>query len=433
MELRKENVDPEIEDIPKKRLKLSLSKKNRYAYIQKEEMETIRKGYVPPNTEKNTKWALKCFNEWRYARNEKSSEKCPDDLLEEQCPEALDRWLSTFIAEVRRVDGDQYPPRTIHQLLSGVLRYMRSCSCDTPNVLDRRDTRFKSIQGACEVVFRELRKEGIGTSVRHAAVITMEEEDQLWKLGIMNITTPKGLQRAVFFYVGKVCCLRGGEEQRSLKISQFKRMYDPDKYTYTENGSKNRSGGVAQLNLENKIVPIYPVPQHQPRCLVYLIDLYFSKLTALAFEKDLFYVRPKANVPVLPDEAWYDNIPVGKNKLSTFVKEMFIEAGFENEGIKTNHSLRATGATCLFNAGVPEKVIQKTTGHRSIEALRGYERVSMEQQQASTKVLTSINPNVTYSLDSQNTSIATGVLPTFQGCSVGSITINLQQSMPNDQ
>ena len=47
-------------------------------------MEAICKGYVPPNTEKNTKWALKCFNEWRYARNEKSNEKCPDDLLKAQ-------------------------------------------------------------------------------------------------------------------------------------------------------------------------------------------------------------------------------------------------------------------------------------------------------------------------------------------------------------
>ena len=53
---------------------------------------------------------------------------------------------------------------TIQQLLSGIFRYMRSCSCDTPNVLDRRDTRFKSIQGDCEVVVGELRKEGIGTS-----------------------------------------------------------------------------------------------------------------------------------------------------------------------------------------------------------------------------------------------------------------------------
>ena len=137
----------------------------------------------------------------------KTSEKCPDDLLEAQCPEALDRGLSIFIAEVRRVDGDQYPPRTIHQLLSGILQYMRSCSCDTPNVLDRR---VKCIQGACEVAFR---KEGFGTSVRHAAVITVEEEDQLWELRLMNITTPKGLQRAVFTMWGK-CAVYEVEKSR---------------------------------------------------------------------------------------------------------------------------------------------------------------------------------------------------------------------------
>ena len=42
------NVDPEIQDIPKKHLKLSLAKKNRFVYKQKEEMEIICKGYVPP-------------------------------------------------------------------------------------------------------------------------------------------------------------------------------------------------------------------------------------------------------------------------------------------------------------------------------------------------------------------------------------------------
>ena len=71
--------------------------------------------------------------------------------------------------------------------------------------------------------------------------------------------------------MGKVCCLRGGDEHRELKISQFKPTVDPDKYTYTENGSKNRSGGMAQLNLQNKVVPINSVPQHWPRCLVHLL------------------------------------------------------------------------------------------------------------------------------------------------------------------
>ena len=32
----------------------------------------------------------------------------------------------------------------------------------------------------------------------------------------------------------------------------------------------------------------------------------------------------------------------------------------------TNHSLRATGATMLFNTGVTESILQKQTGHKSL-------------------------------------------------------------------
>ena len=37
-------------------------------------------------------------------------------------------------------------------------------------------------------------------------------------------------------------------------------------------------------------------------------------------------------------------------------------AGLEK---KTNHSLRATGTSAMFHAGVPEKIIRDVTGHRS--------------------------------------------------------------------
>ena len=43
------------------------------------------------------------------------------------------------------------------------------------------------------------------------------------------------------------------------------------------------------------------------------------------------------------------------------------EAGIH--GKKANHSLRATGATILFNAQVPEKMIKEITGHRSLKDL----------------------------------------------------------------
>ena len=45
----------------------------------------------------------------------------------------------------------------------------------------------------------------------------------------------------------------------------------------------------------------------------------------------------------------------------------------------TNHSLRAYGATTLFQSGVSEKLIQQWTGHRSTDALRQYKRTSESQ------------------------------------------------------
>ena len=71
------------------------------------------------------------------------------------------------------------------------------------------------------------------------------------------------------------------------------------------------------------------------------------------------------------------------------VKDMCVEAGMPQ---RSNHSLRATGATSLFQSNVPEHIIQKTTGHRSTCALRMYERVSTEQQQAVSRVMMSREP-----------------------------------------
>ena len=65
-------------------------------------------------------------------------------------------------------------------------------------------------------------------------------------------------------------CLCGGEEHRSLKLSQFKREATPPRYIYTECASKNRAGGLAQMN---KVVPIYAVEEVGDR-LHEILDMY---------------------------------------------------------------------------------------------------------------------------------------------------------------
>ena len=155
-----------------------------------------------------------------------------------------------------------------------------------------------------------------------------------------------------------------------------------------ENGSKNRSG--VNTKETNPVVPVYASPSTRPRCLVYLLDLYLSKLPAGSKERDVFCLRPAAGVPADPTAPRYERAPVGKEKLRTFVATMCQEAGIAP---KTNHSLRATGATALFNANVPENMIRDVTGHCS-NLLQLYEHPTLQQKQAVPSVLVQGKPTM---------------------------------------
>ena len=56
-------------------------------------------------------------------------------------------------------------------------------------------------------------------------------------------------------------------------------------------------------------------------------------------------------------------------------------------GFKTNHSLCATAATQLYQAGLDEQLIMETTGHQSLDGVRNYKRTSVEQQQVVSDIL----------------------------------------------
>ena len=111
---------------------------------------------------------------------------------------------------------------------------------------------------------------------------------------------------------------------------------------------------------------MYANPSSGERCLVALLDKYLSKLPPVAFEKDVLYMKPRTATPSDVESPWYEEVPVGEETLRTMLVKMCKRAGVER---KSNHSLRATGATEMFPANVPEKLIQSRTGHRSLEAL----------------------------------------------------------------
>ncbi len=220
---------------------------------------------------------------------------------------------------------------------------------------------------------------------KHAEISSKEDEIKLWETKVIGTENPKALLRVVFYLNGKNFCLRGDQEHRNLKLSQLVKCTSPSlHYLYLENSSKN-PGGLAHFKQVAKRVPIYSNSKAGYKCHIHILDLYFSKLPPDAWKKDYFYARPLPNVPSDPDKPWFSPVPVGKNMLATMLKNMCNEA--QIDGRKANHSLHSTGASELFQAGVPEKIIKERTGHHSLEALQTYERTTTEQQQAISDIL----------------------------------------------
>ena len=208
--------------------------------------------------------------------------------------EELNHWLSFYILETRKSNTEVYPPKTLYQLLSGLLRHARTLNGNTPNFLDKNNPEFKPLHSVIDNTFKRLRQEGIGCTSRHAELFTKEDEASLWEKGVIGLNDPKSLLRAVFYYNGKNFCLRGGEEHRSLKLSQFKRHTVPiTHYEYVENFSKNRPGGFILMNLET---PIFPCESE--RCHVKLLDKYISKLPDEVKARD-FFMRDLCHLSLL--------------------------------------------------------------------------------------------------------------------------------------
>ncbi|CAC5366355.1 unnamed protein product [Mytilus coruscus] len=81
---------------------------------------------------------------------------------------------------------------------------------------------------------------------------------------------------------------------------------------------------------------------------------------------------------------WYADQPIGRHSLANIVASICQEGGIG--GYRTNHSLRASAATRMYDAGVDEPLICEVTGHRS-NAVRNYKRTNEKQKRKINSVI----------------------------------------------
>ena len=154
--------------------------------------------------------SFKRFTDWKFQRSTDNGERCPDDLLENADIEKLNYWLSRFVAEVRRVDGKPYPPRSISQLLAALQRIMLETNPNASKFVMPTTLIFVTSHKLVTVCIIDFTVKGSGQYViHHTPTFSVEDEQNLWDTGSIGIATPKALQRAVFFYIRKRFCIRG--------------------------------------------------------------------------------------------------------------------------------------------------------------------------------------------------------------------------------
>ena len=298
----------------------------------------------------------------------------------------LDHFLARFVAEVRKVDGKEYPEKTIYEMINSIQTYLRVECKRNLTLIDKSSCVFRKLNSALNYVLKDRAQQGLGVEICQAKGITEEQENYLWLHGFLGSSNGELLRDTLVFVFGMQFALRAGQEHRNLRRrnSQLSLQVDElgkEYLQYIEDISKTNNGGLAHLRIKRKVVRAYKNLANPERCPVELYKKYVSYVPTETSD-NAFYLRALAKPK---GEIWYYKKAVGRETLGNVVKKIMKNAGFERH--YTNHSLRRSSASRLYDAGMPEQVIQETTGHRSSYGVKAYKCTSSSLKRKASEIL----------------------------------------------
>ena len=194
---------------------------------------------------------------------------------------------------------------------------------------------------------KRLQSSGLGSRKRKAEPLSLEEEELLWRKGLLGDGNPQALVDTMVVMNGIYFALRSGSEHRQLRSDpcQIKLVERPGHRSYleyTEDVSKNRQGGLKGRKIKPKVVHHYDNPENPERCFVRLFKLY-QQLQPPDRPKNAFYFKGLKNPTA---DTWFSAKPIGHNTLEQTVARLCSAAGIQ--GFRTNHSFITYTLISLF-------------------------------------------------------------------------------------
>ena len=344
---------------------------NRFINTSEEDIQNLIDANKIQNTEISTKWAVGVFEAWRKERNQ-NSENIPE--LTKMKVTDLNCYLARFSVECRRVDGKEYPASSLYNICCGIQRFLKDNGI-SEDIMKKENRDFMYFHNALNSKMKDLTSRGIGVQKKQASALSLKEEEIIWSKRIFGDDSAQSLSFTVYYYNCKLFGLRGRDEHRSLDCSQFE--VSQGKIAFYGRTSKTYKGDLSNLNSKAKIIEHFDSEKFN-------ISFYYAEYLQLIGNDGPFYRKPLDN---LMDQLRYSKQVIGVNNLSKYIPRICALA--EISGNFTSHSGKVSLATQLYDKGVPEKLIQERTGHRSTTCLRLYNRTTEAQKRG---VSDNLNP-----------------------------------------
>ena len=368
---------------------------SRFKTVSEEKLKELKQNQLKKRTFAKMMWGVNTYREWRnhvLSRYETFDVRILEANIDKVACLSAETFMFAmckFVAEVTKQDGSEYPGKTLYHLVISVQKYLNQEGLEWKLVESKQ---FLQLRNVLDNTMKDRASRNIGTSVKKAEYMSLEFEDSLWKKGVLGVDKPDKLRNTVCFLLGMNLGLRAGDEHYDLrrdtleKPSQLQFKVDTNGIkclVYKEDlVTKTNDGGLKHMRKQRKVVWVHP-SENINRDPVRLVEKYISLCPPISVKtkKFNFYLR---SLEKPTPTRWYGEQIVGANSIRSTVKELLKDA--KVDCYMTNHSLRRSSATRLFQNGVDRKLVKEFTGHVS-DAVDTYQETSDTQRAQLSKVI----------------------------------------------
>ncbi|KAJ8912784.1 hypothetical protein NQ315_002541 [Exocentrus adspersus] len=281
---------------------------------------------------------------------------------------------------MKRKNSEDYKESVVKIMWNSTASSCKKCVLPNSNssLIHFLDVEFAAARATRNAKQRSLQKY---PTKRKASAVALTNEEYKTIIEMWDDNEPVGLQRKFFHVISRELAWRGGEGTMA-KIEHFaketdhqgnftgKIEYNPVLTKTTQGGSKKLANSKCLIRSKGNL----------NECPVRLFEKYMEKRGNL--QVDRIFVTPNPNWNEQFSKGWYKNCPIGKNTITSGLKESASKLGIDIKKTKvTNHSARATAMSSLAKNGVQEEQLIKITGHSNTHCIKSYLQMDAEHHQ----------------------------------------------------